>query len=89
MTEIKVNLTALENKICKLRCLRDICEGIVIHSKSVEGSGEAVNQLSNIDEEYVRIHSEVLNLIGYSIGFFENIATSVERADLKATENFR
>lgn len=88
MTEINVNLTALENKIGRLRTLREFCESIPTQSMSVEGSGESITELSNIDNEYEQIHSAIITLIDHSIGFFENIAASVEQADLTAAENF-
>lgn len=88
MTEINVNLTALENKIGRLRTLREFCESIPTNAMAVQGSGESVTELSNIDTEYEQIHSALVMLIDHSIGFFENISASVEQADLKAAENF-
>lgn len=89
MAEINVNLSALENKIGRLKVLRDSCECISDNAMSMEGSGESVIQLSNVDAEYEQIHSAMLTLIDNSIGFFENIVSSVAQADLKAAGNFK
>lgn len=89
MTEINVNLTALENKIGRLRTLREFCESIPSSAMTVQGSGESVTELSNIDNEYEQIHSTLIALIDHSIGFFENLSISVEQADMKAAENYK
>lgn len=87
--EIKINIDALDNKITKLKNLRDRCNDIVATEKNMEGSGASIDLINQIDKEYTAIKTTFQSLLNNSISFFENIKTSTTQADAKAAKNLK
>lgn len=81
MGEIKVNVEILEEKIQKLRDLKDSFSEIDVTVEEVVGAGESIGVVNAIDEEYTLVKSKILTLIHNSIKFFENLKSSVIDAD--------
>lgn len=84
--EINANVTALAEKIQKLRDLRTKCEGLSVSPVTVSGSGQSITMLSLVDQEYDEIKAAMLVLLDNSISFFSNVKTSMVIADKKASQ---
>ena len=84
MIQINVNAELLEGKIQKIRDLKTTCDGIEVASEPLSGSGESIDLLQLIDEEYALLKAEIGNLLSNSVSFFEGIKNSMIAADQKA-----
>lgn len=84
MAKINANIKALESKIEKLTTLKSQCEAISVKTNDVVGSGMSIDVIHGIDKDYVLIKEAVIELIGNSISFFENIKSSLVNADNSA-----
>lgn len=85
MREISTNVVSLAEKIQKMRDLKAACEALDVTSTPLSGSGESIDTLALIDEEYALIKTTIETLLANSIGFFENVRTSMVMADRKAS----
>lgn len=86
MDNIKVNIAALEEKIGKLTTLKTDCESIDTSAENLVGSGMSIEVLHAIDKEYDTIKAAVVQLLGHSIAFFENVKSSMIEADEEASD---
>ncbi len=85
MMEINANVTALAEKIQKLRDLRTECAAVSVAPTTLSGSGLSIDTLALIDQEYDEIKTAMLALLDNSISFFSNVKTSMVIADRKAS----
>lgn len=90
MSKIVINEDALAEKIRELETLKSQCNE---HStwkrrETKSGSGEVVELIDAIDNEYCSLMDDFDTLLGNSIAFFNNVLDSVKSADSNAKRNF-
>lgn len=84
MATINTSITALEEKIGKLKTLKSECEARCVDPNDVVGSGMSIEVIQAVDTEYQTIKIAVQTLLDNSIAFFENVKLSLVRADNNA-----
>lgn len=85
MAEISVNVELLEEKIQKLKDLKTVCDGIDVTTESLSGSGQSIEIIQLVDQEFPLLKSAIGELLTNSISFFENVKNSIIGADTEAS----
>lgn len=90
MSEISINTQILGDKIEELIQLQNKCSEIQTWRKKQTkyGSGEVIDLLEAIDQEYCSLMEDFDTLISNSISFFNNMLESVQNTDTQAGNNF-
>lgn len=89
MGKINFNISAIDDKLQKLRALKSECEGIDITTEQLCGSGQSIEILTLIDKQYPLIKDSIILLLNDSICFFENIKESMITSDNDSSEKFK
>lgn len=88
MSEIYIKLDSIDSQIEKLKELKKECEDIKAKRPvyDMEGSGDTITLLHEIDQTSFAMIGELTNLLVNSIYFFTNIRNSIQTADEKASK---
>ena len=86
MSEIKVQITELNNAITKLQGLRSRYESMDIVRPAPSGGGRTVNEIEDIAKVYNMLDRDFKELISNTISFFQNVCDSYVLSDIKAAE---
>ena len=89
MSKISVNIESLEEKIQKIRDLKDSLDSIDVSTETLSGSGQSIEILTLIDQEYPLLKASVMSLLANSISFFENTKNSIIEADKEASAEIK
>ena len=89
MNTIEIDKKVLEEKINKLKQLRDTCEGLNVKPEDIRGSGQSIGMLAKADAKYQILKDSILQLLDNSILFFDNVKNSLVSADEKASEKIK
>lgn len=85
MAEISLNIELLEDKIQKMRDLKTSCDGIDVATEPLVGSGQSIEILQLVDQEYPLLKTAISTLLQNSVSFFENVKNSMIAADTEAS----
>ncbi len=85
MSEIKVNIEALDQKITQLRNLQNSCDSASVNAVDLIGGGESIRVINEVDQEYAVMKRCFNTLLTNSIQFFENVKQTVSDTDMKMT----
>lgn len=86
MSEIKVQITELNNAITKLQGLRSRYESMDIVRPAPSGGGRTVNEIEDIAKVYNMLDRDFKELISNTISFFQNVCDSYVLSDIKAAD---
>ncbi len=86
MSEIKVQITELNNAITKLQGLRSRYESMDIVRPAPSGGGRTVNEIEDIAKVYNMLDRDFKELISNTISFFQNVCDSYVSSDIKAAD---
>lgn len=87
MSEIKININNLENNIKDLKNLLETCIDIDVSAEEMLGGGRSIEAVHSVDQSYSALKASLIALIENSIGFFDNVKTSVTDADDRIASN--
>ena len=87
MSEIKVNLNALDDGIDRLKALKKECLDYEnLPSKSFSG-GKTINELEQVINKFNEIDQHMIQLINNSIRFMMNVKYSFDTSDQDIANN--
>ncbi len=89
MAEIKIKTDNLNMEIGNLRALGQKINASNIKCPGVVGGGSSVQEVENIGRIYQTIHAQLAALVLNTVSFMENVNTSYQSSDNKASGGFK
>ena len=89
MSEIKINISALEDAIVKMNALKDDWSARNTNAPATVGGGQAVNEFESLAKLYKTLNDNMVTLASNTAAFLTNVKDSYQASDQKAAAAIR